>query len=240
LLGAERVIAHNQPGTTRDSIFINFQRHHKNYVLVDTAGVRRRSKIKEKIEKFSIIKTLQTIALVDVVVFLLDATENITEQDLKLLGFILEEGKALVVTVNKWDSLSLLEQKKIKSELKRRLTFLDFVTYHFISALYGQGISKLFSTIEQAYTNTTKSLPTSELNNILEQAVIAHQPPLVKGREVKLRYAHIGHYAPPTIIIHGVRTSFLPDSYRRYLANFFRQSLRLHGTPIKIVFKNTH
>lgn len=237
ILGEERVVVHNAPGTTRDSIFIDFNRHGQDYVLVDTAGVRRRSKIDEKIERFSIIKTLQAVEATNVVVFLVDATENITDQDLKLLSFVLEAGKALVIAVNKWDNLDPLQRDKIESELDRRLTFLDYVKIHFISALHGTGVGNLFNSINKAYISATQELKTAELNKVLEQAIRAHQPPMSHGREVKLRYAHAGHYSPPTIIIHGTRVDLLPESYRRYLEHFFRKSLDLSGTPIKIIFK---
>ena len=239
ILGEERLIVHNQPGTTRDSIFIDFSRYGKDYILVDTAGVRRRSKIHEKIEKFSIIKTLQAIEATNIVVFLIDATENITDQDLKLLGFVLEAGKAIVIAVNKWDNLESMQRDKIKSELERRLTFLDFAKIHFISALHGTGVGDLFNSINKAYLSANKELKTPELNKILEMAVNRHQPPMAHGREIKLRYAHAGHYAPPTIIIHGTRVDLLPESYRRYLEHFFREALDLSGTPIRIVFKGS-
>ncbi len=239
ILGEERLVVHNEPGTTRDSIFINFNRHNKDYVLIDTAGVRRRSKIQEKVEKFSIIKTLQAIAATDVVVFLIDATENITDQDLKLLGFILEAGKALVIATNKWDNLPPPQREKIKNELERRLTFLSFAKIHFISALHGTGVGNLFASINKAYASTTKQLNTPLLNKILERALATHQPPMAHNREIKPRYAHAGHYAPPTIIIHGTRIELLPESYRRYLENFFRKALDLSGTPVRIIFKNS-
>ncbi len=239
ILGEERLIVHNQPGTTRDSIFIDFNRYNKDYVLVDTAGIRRRSRIEEKVEKFSIIKTLQSIGATDVVAFLIDATENITDQDLKLLGFVLDAGKALVIAVNKWDNLLPSQRDKIKRELERRLTFLDFANIHFISALHGTGVGDLFGSVNKAYTSANKELRTPELNKILELAIQTHQPPMAHGREIKPRYAHAGNYAPPTIIIHGTRIDLLPESYRRYLEHFFRKALKLSGTPIRIVFKNS-
>ena len=237
ILGEERVVVYDQPGTTRDSIFINFNRHGKDYVLIDTAGIRRRGKIKERVEKFSIIKALESIEAANVVVFIVDATENITDQDLKLLGFILEAGKALVLAVNKWDNLPPLQRDKIESELDRRLTFLDFVKIHFISALHGTGVGNLFSSINKAYLSATKKLKTPQVTKILEQAVAKFQPPLVKGREIKLRYAHVGGHNPPAIIIHGARVKHLSENYRRYLEGFYRKALDLSGTPIKIVFK---
>lgn len=239
ILGEERMIVHNQPGTTRDSVFVNFKNYDKNYTLVDTAGVRRRSRIYEKVEKFSIVKTLQAISATDVVVFLIDATENITDQDLKLLGFILEKGKALVIAVNKWDNLSPTQRDKIKSELKRRLDFLDFAKIYFISALHGTEVGNLFKAIDKAYLSSIQKLSTPELNRILKQALQTHQPPLAQGREIKLLYTHAGHKAPPTIIIHGTRVNYLPESYRRYLEHFFRKALTLVGTPVRIIFKNS-
>jgi len=239
ILGEERVIVYDQPGTTRDSIFINFNRRGKDYVLIDTAGIRRRGRVKEKsIEKFSVIKALQSIEATNVVVFVIDGTENITDQDLKLLGFVLDAGKALVIAVNKWDNLPPLQRDKIKSELDRRLTFIDFAKILFISALHGTGVGDLFGAINKAYTSATKELKTPQLTKILERAVGNFQPPLARGHEIKLRYAHIGGHNPPTIIIHGTRTEHLPESYRRYLEHFYREALDLSGTPIRIVFKN--
>lgn len=239
ILGEERVIVYDQPGTTRDSIFINFNRRGKDYVLIDTAGIRRRGRVKEKsIEKFSVIKALQSIEATNVVVFVIDGTENITDQDLKLLGFVLDAGKALVIAVNKWDNLPPQQRDKIQSELDRRLTFIDFAKILFISALHGTGVGDLFGAINKAYTSATKELKTPQLTKILERAVGNFQPPLARGHEIKLRYAHIGGHNPPTIIIHGTRTEHLPESYRRYLEHFYREALDLSGTPIRIVFKN--
>lgn len=237
ILGEERVIVYDEPGTTRDSIFINFNRHGKDYVLIDTAGIRRRGKIKERIEKFSIIKALQSIEEANVIVFVIDATENITDQDLKLLGFILEAGKALVIAVNKWDNLEPLQRDKIKNELDRRLTFLDFAKIYFISALHGTGVGNLFNAINKAYASATKELKTSELTKILEKAVTNFQPPRARNHEIKLRYAHAGGHNPPTVIIHGTHIKYLPESYRRYLEHFFREALDLSGTPIRIIYK---
>jgi GTPase len=238
ILGEERVVVYDEPGTTRDSVFINFNRHGKDYVLIDTAGIRRRGRVKERIEKFSIIKALQSVEATNVVVFIVDATENITDQDLRLLGFILEAGKALVIAVNKWDNLAPLQREKIKSELDRRLPFLSFVKIHFISALHGTGVGNLFGAINKAYLSATKVLKTPQVTKILESAIANFQPPLVSGKEIKMRYAHVGGHNPPTIIIHGTRTEHLPENYRRYLERFYREALNLSGTPIRIVFKN--
>ena len=221
----------------RPSIAINFQRRNKNYLLIDTAGIRRRSKIKERIEKFSIIKALQAIAATQVVVFIIDATETITEQDLKLLGLVLTAGKALVIAVNKWDNLTMTQRNNIKNELRRRLTFLNFVETHFISALHGTGVGSLFNSINKAYASATKKLNTAQITKLLASATTNFQPPLVRGKEIKLRYAHVGGHNPPTIIIHGTRANHLPENYRRYLANFYHKALDLTGTPLRIIFK---
>jgi GTPase len=237
ILGEERVIVYDEPGTTRDSIFINFNRRGKDYVLIDTAGVRRRGRIKEKIEKFSVIKSLQAIAASNVVVFVIDATENITDQDLKLLGFTIDAGKALVIAVNKWDNLPSLQRDKIKNELDRRLTFINFAEILFISALHGTGVGDIFNAVNKAYSSATKVFKTTQLTKILEKAITNFQPPLAHGQEIKMRLAHAGGHNPPTIIIHGTRTEYLPESYRRYLEHFFCKALELSGTPIQIVFK---
>lgn len=239
MLGEERVIVCDMPGTTRDSIFIPFQRRDKYYTLIDTAGVRKRSKITDKVEKFSIIKTLQAIENAQVVLLVLDARSGISEQDLHLLGFIIDAGKAIVIAVNKWDNLELDIRSRVKSELDRRLNFIDFARIHLISALHGTGVGEIFASVEEAYHSATKKLSTSVLNEILVKAVAQHQPPLVHGRQVKLRYAHVGGYNPPQIIIHGNQTQELPNSYRRYLAGVYRKSLRLIGTPIHIELKNS-
>lgn len=237
ILGEERVVVYDAPGTTRDSIFINFKRHEKDYVLIDTAGIRRRGKIYQAIEKFSVIKALQAIEAANVVVFLIDAQENITDQDLKLLGFVLDAGKALVLAVNKWDNLGMQQREKIKSELDRRLKFIDFASIYFISALHGTGVGNLFTAINKAYASATKELKTNEITEILQNAVANYQPPLVKGRAAKFKLAHAGGYNPPVIIIHGLRIAELPDHYKKYLEKYFRKALNLTGTPIRIGFK---
>lgn len=238
ILGEERVVVFDAPGTTRDSIFINFQRQNKEYVLIDTAGVRRRGKIHESIEKFSVIKALQAIEAANVVVLLVDAGENITDQDLKLLGFVLDAGKALVIAVNKWDNLSPEQKEKIKSELDRRLTFVNFAAIYFISALHGTGVGNLFKAIDKAFESATREIKTNEITEILHRAIEAYQPPLVHGRAVKFKLAHVGGYNPPLIVIHGLRVDSLPNHYKRYLEKFIRESLHLSGTPIRIVFKD--
>jgi len=237
ILGEERVIAFDSPGTTRDSIYIPFERNNKKYTLIDTAGVRRKSHIKEVIEKISVVKTLQAIEEAHVVLFLVDARTNLTEQDLGLLGFILSLGKALVIAINKWDGLEKYDREQIKNKLDRKLVFIDFAEIKFISALHGTGVGDLFGDIRRAYDSAMKDMPTPLLTKILEKAVIKHQPPLVGGRRIKLRYAHAGGHNPPLIIIHGTQTEKLPDSYRRYLSGVYRKALKLIGTPVQISFK---
>jgi GTP-binding protein len=205
--------------------------------LIDTAGVRRRSRVHETIEKFSVIKTLQAIEQANVVVMVLDARQGIGEQDATLLGLVLESGRALVLAVNKWDGLAPDTREAVKRELERKLSFMDFAKPHFISALHGSGVMDVLKYVRQAYASASRHLPTSELTRILENATARHQPPLVFGHQVKLRYAHQGGRNPPTIIIHGNRTEHVPETYRRYLANVYREALRLVGTPIRIQFK---
>lgn len=238
LLGEERVVAFDQPGTTRDSVFIPFTHDGRPYTLIDTAGVRRRARVSEAIEKFSVIKTLQAIEQANVVMLVLDARQGIGEQDANLAGHILESGRALVVVVNKWDGLSQDQREQIKEELQRKLPFLDFATQRFVSALHGSGVGTLYQAVDQAYANAMRDLSTPELTRILEQAVQAHQPPLVHGRRIKLRYAHQGGKNPPIIVIHGNQTESVPAPYKRYLINRFRQILSLSGTPIRLEFKS--
>jgi len=237
LLGEERVVAFDQPGTTRDSQFIPFRHEEKDYTLIDTAGVRRRGRISEAIEKFSVIKTLQAIEQANVVVLVLDAQQGLSDQDANLAGHILESGRALVVAVNKWDGLTPHERQRIKEESERRLGFLRFASWHFISALHGSGVGHLLKAVNRAYANAARKLDTPELNRILQQAVTEHPPPLSRGRRIKLRYAHQGGRNPPIIVIHGNQTEALPSSYKRFLSNRFREVLGLDGTPIRLEFK---
>jgi len=237
MLGEERVVAFDQPGTTRDSIFIPFVRDQRRYTLIDTAGIRRRANVWEAIEKFSVIKTLQAIEQCNVVLLLLDAQQGIAEQDATLAGHILESGRALVVAINKWDGLTPDERERVKADFARKLPFLDFATHRFISALHGSGVGELYAAIDHAYANAIRDLATPELTRILLAAVQEHPPPLVHGRRIKLRYAHQGGRNPPLVIIHGNQTEAVPDSYRRYLVGRFRQTLRLDGTPIRIEFR---
>ncbi len=236
MLGEERVLAYDMPGTTRDSIFIPFTRDEQDYVLIDTAGVRRRSKVDDKLEKFSVIKTLQAIEQSNVVVMVVDAQQGITDQDAHLLGFIIETGRALVIVVNKWDGLSADQRERVKVELDRKLQFCSYAKIFYISALHGTGVGNLYKPILRAYASATIDIATSKLTRLLETAIEAHQPPLVKGRRIKLRYAHQGGRNPPVIIIHGNQTESVPLNYRRYLVNYFLESLALEGTPVRIDF----
>ncbi|MCW8890913.1 MAG: ribosome biogenesis GTPase Der [Sedimenticola sp.] len=238
MLGEERVVAFDQPGTTRDSVFITYSHDEKPYTLIDTAGVRRRARVSEAIEKFSIIKTLQAIAQSNVVMLVLDAKQGITEQDATLAGHILESGRALVVVINKWDGLQSDQRDQVKADIDRKLPFLDFAVKRFISALHGSGVGKLYEAIDKAYANATRKLATPELTRILEWTVQEHQPPMVHGRRIKLRYAHQGGQNPPIIVIHGNQTDSVPMTYKRYLINRFREVLKLSGTPIRLEFKS--
>ncbi|MFM2486465.1 ribosome biogenesis GTPase Der [Celerinatantimonas yamalensis] len=237
ILGEDRVVVYDMPGTTRDSVYIPMQRNERDYVLIDTAGVRRRGKIADKVEKFSVIQTLKAIEDANVCLLVIDARMGISDQDLSLLGFILNAGRALVLAVNKWDGLTQDVKDEIKRELDRRLGFIDFANVHFISALHGTGVGHLYESVEAAYSSATKRISTALVTRILEMAREDHQPPMVKGRRVKLRYAHAGGYNPPRIIIHGNQVSALPDSYKRYLMNYYRKALEMTGTPIRIEFR---
>ena len=239
LLGEERVVVMDLPGTTRDSIYIPFQHADRRYTLIDTAGVRRRKKVKETIEKFSVIKTLQAIDEANVVLMLVDARENISDQDLHLLSYILDSGRALVIAINKWDGLDGYQKDQIKTELEKRLGFVQFAEIHFISALHGSGVGKLYDAIDTAYASATRKLSTPQLTDILNQATTAHQLPLVRGRRIKLRYAHQGGQNPPIIVIHGNQTDLVPAAYKRYLMNLYIQTLDLRGTPMRLEFKTS-
>ncbi|AUG99954.1 ribosome biogenesis GTPase Der [Prodigiosinella confusarubida] len=237
ILGEDRVVVYDMPGTTRDSIYIPMERDGREYVLIDTAGVRKRGKITETVEKFSVIKTLQAIEDANVVLLVIDAREGISDQDLSLLGFILNAGRSLVIVVNKWDGLSQEVKDQVKETLDMRLGFIDFARIHFISALHGSGVGNLFESVTEAYTCSTRRVGTSMLTRIMQMAADDHQPPLVRGRRVKLKYAHAGGYNPPIVVIHGNQVKDLPDSYKRYLMNYYRRSLDVMGTPIRIQFK---
>ncbi len=237
LIGEERLVAFDKPGTTRDSIRVPFEHEGRSYTLIDTAGVRRRARINEAIEKFSIIKTLQAMEAANVVLLVLDAHQGISEQDATLAGHVVDSGRALVVVINKWDGLQSDERERIKSELERKLPFLSFAEVMFISALHGTGVGHLMEAVDAAYGAAVADLKTSDLTAILEQAVMEHQPPLVRGRRIKLRYAHQGGKNPPIIVIHGNQTDAVPASYQRYLVNRFRKAFKLWGTPVRIEFR---
>lgn len=239
LLGEERVVTFDQPGTTRDSIFIPYTHNDKPYTLIDTAGMRRRARISEAVEKFSVIKTLQAIEQSNVVLLVLDARQGISEQDASIAGHILESGRALVIVVNKWDGLEQEQRQHVKDELPRRLPFLDFAARSFVSALHGSGVGKLYQAVDEAFANARRNLSTPELTRILEWAVQEHQPPQVRGRRIKLRYAHQGGRNPPIIVIHGNQTDAVPAPYKRFLVNRFRKALDLKGTPVQLEFRSS-
>ncbi len=239
ILGEERVVVYDMPGTTRDSIYIPMERDEREYVLIDTAGVRRRKRINETVEKFSVVKTLKAIEDANVVLLLIDARENISDQDLSLLGFALNAGRSIVLAVNKWDGLDTDVKEHVKKELDRRLGFVDFARIHFISALHGTGVGHLFESVQEAYKSATTRVGTSVLTRIMKMATDDHQPPLIRGRRVKLKYAHAGGYNPPIVVIHGNQVNELPASYKRYLMNYYRRSLEIMGTPIRIQFQSS-
>ncbi|MDD5403349.1 MAG: ribosome biogenesis GTPase Der [Sulfuricella sp.] len=237
LLGEERVIAFDQPGTTRDSIYIDVERDGRRYTLIDTAGVRKRGKVFEAIEKFSVVKTLQAIENANVVVLVLDARQDISEQDAHIAGFILEAGRALVVAINKWDGLDEARREVIKRDLARKLQFLEFAKYHYISALQGSGVGGLFKSIDSAFAAAMKKMSTPMLTRVLIAATEKHQPPKAGPIRPKLRYAHQGGSNPPLVIVHGTAVANVPDSYKRYLESTFRTAFELQGTPLRVQFK---
>jgi GTPase len=237
LLGEERVLTYDEPGTTRDSIFIPFVHAGRDYTLIDTAGVRRRAKVQDTIEKFSVIKTLQAIEGAQVVLLVVDAQQGIGEQDATLAGHVLESGRALVLAINKWDGLDPERRERVRDDIERNLAFLDFAPRHFISALHGSGVGHLLAAVDEVFANATRKLSTPELTRILEAAVSQHAPPLVQGRRIKLRYAHQGGRNPPIIVIHGNQTDAVPEAYKRYLNHQYRRLLHLQGTPLRLEFR---
>jgi GTP-binding protein len=240
LAGEERVVTFDQPGTTRDTISVPFERRGKHYTLIDTAGVRKRGKVHEVVEKFSAIKALEAIEKAHVVVLVIDARDGLTDQDLTLLGFAINSGRALVIAVNKWDGLEIEQREFNKKTLLRRLSFASFAAQHYISALHGTGVGEMMDSIDQAYASAFRDINTRHLTDLLEEAVFKHNPPLHKGRRIKLRYAHQGGRNPPVIVIHGSQTEHLPSAYERYLISFFITRLKLKGTPIRIELKSGH
>ncbi|NUS37734.1 MAG: ribosome biogenesis GTPase Der [Lysobacter sp.] len=237
LLGEERMIASDVPGTTRDSIAVDLERDGRKYRLIDTAGLRRKSKVEEAVEKFSIVKTLQSIEECQVAVILLDASEGVTEQDAAVLGAVLDAGRALVVAINKWDGLSTYQREQTESLLGRKLAFVDWAEAVRISALHGSGLRELFKAIHRAYASATHAFSTADVTRALEAAYAANPPPTVRGHVAKLRFAHPGGENPPTFIVHGNRLRTLSDTYKRYLENFFRKRFKLVGTPVRFVFR---
>jgi len=237
LLGEERVVVYDMPGTTRDSIYIPFERRGEHYTLIDTAGVRRKGRVDNAVEKFSVIKTLQAIEDANVVLFLIDGTEGLTDQDMHLLGFILEAGRSLVVVINKWDGLEASQKEWVKKELERKLRFVKFARVHCISALHGSGVGLLYDLAHEAYNSANADMSTSRLTRLLQLAIQAHQPPLYQGRRLKMRYAHTGGHNPPIIVVHGNQLDHVPEAYERYLEGYFRDALKLIGTPVRIEFK---
>lgn len=240
ILGEERVVVFDHPGTTMDSIYIPFERHGQDYTLIDTAGVRRRKNITEAVEKFSIVKTLKAIDDANVIIAVFDAREGIVEQDLTMLRFALEAGRALVIAINKWDGMTGEDKEKVRKDISRRLEFVDYADLHFISAKHGTNVGHLFESADVAYESAFAKWSTNFLSEILQGVVENHQPPLVNGRRIKLRYAHQGGSNPPRIVVHGNQVEKLPGSYQRYMENTFRKVLEVSGTPIKFEFKSGH
>jgi GTP-binding protein len=238
LLGEERLIAFDQPGTTRDAVAIEFERGGRPYTLVDTAGVRRRGKVTDMVEKFSVVKTLQAIEDCNVCVLMLDALEGVADQDANIASYILEAGRAVVIAVNKWDAIEASQRDWFKSELDRKLHFLRFARTHFISALRGTGLSSLMRSVDQAFAAATRRLPTPKLTRSLYEAVERQPPPRRGPVRPKLRYAHQGGQNPPIVVIHGSALDAVPETYRRYLESWFREAFELEGTPLRIEFRS--
>ncbi|MGO1541524.1 MAG: ribosome biogenesis GTPase Der [Luteimonas sp.] len=239
LLGEERMIASDVPGTTRDSISADLERNGRKYRLIDTAGIRRKARVEEAVEKFSIIKTLQAIEQCQVAVVMLDASEGVTEQDASVLGAVLDAGRALVVAVNKWDGLDSYQRDQTQALLERKLAFVPWAESVRISALHGSGLRELFAAVHRAHASATRVFGTTEVNRALEIASQANPPPAARGHAPKLRFAHPAGTNPPTFVVHGSRLRTLPESYRRYLENFFRKRFKLVGTPVRFQFRES-
>jgi GTPase len=238
MIGEERLVAYDQPGTTRDAVEVPFERDGRRYLLVDTAGVRRRARVAESIEKFSVVKTLGAIDAASVIIAVLDARDGVTDQDASLLGLAAERGRAMVIAVNKWDGLAPEQRGTVRRQLELKLPFVEYAPLQFISALHGTGVGDLFALVDSSHAAAHRDLPTPELTRVLQDAVTAHQPPLVRGRRIKLRYAHQGGRNPPVIVVHGSQAELLPPTYRRYLANIYRKAFRLQGTPVRIELRS--
>lgn len=237
LLGEERMLATPEPGTTRDAVASDFEYDDERYVIIDTAGIRRRSRIRDSLEKFSVLKALEAAEAAQVVVFLIDARAGLGVQDVRLLALVVERGRAAVIAINKWDGLDPGRRDALREDLKRRLPHLSFLRLCFISALHGSGLRELLQAVRTAHAAAGADLPTPALNRVLAAAVAAHAPPAVHGRRIKLRYAHQGGRHPPRIVIHGNQTGQLSPAYRRYLSGCFRKAFKLEGTPVELVFK---
>ena len=240
LIGEERVIAFDMPGTTRDAIEVPFERNGKHYTLIDTAGLRRRGKVFEAVEKFSVIKTLQAVEQANVVVLVLDASQEISDQDAHIGGFVVEAGRALVVAVNKWDSVDDYRRQRIKEDIERKLPFLGFAKFLYVSALKGQGIVPMLKAVDGAYAAAMTKLATPKLTHLLLDATLKQQPPRHGGFRPKMRYAHQGGMNPPVIVVHGSALDHVPASYVRYLERSFLEAFKLQGTPLRIQFKSSH
>jgi len=238
ILGEERVLAIDLPGTTRDTIFIPFERDQQKYTLIDTAGIRRKRSVAEKIEKFSIIKAIEAITESHVVILVLDAHEGVTEQDATLLGMIADKGRALLIVINKWDGLDDYQKSEVKRKLDIKLSFVNYASVHYISALHGSGVGKLFSYIQKSFNHAGSRFSTSMLNKILESANDAHQPPPVSGKRLRLKYVHQSDVFPPTFTLHGNHLQSIPKSYERFLKNFFIKALKISNTPIRLEYKS--
>lgn len=238
MLGEERVVVYDRPGTTMDSIAIPFTRDDVDYTLIDTAGVRRRKSVREAVEKFSIIKTLQSIQSANVVIVVLDARDSVVEQDLHMLHHVLKSGRSVVLAVNKWDGMTEEQKDQVRRDLNRRLDFMGWADLHFISALHGTNVGHLFRSAQRAYEAATSQWSTNFLTQLMQGIVEEHQPPMVNGRRIKLRYAHLGGRNPPVIVVHGNQVDRLPGSYKRYLENTFREVLELRGTPVRLEFRS--
>jgi len=238
LLGEERLVTYDAPGTTRDSVHVPFERHGQRWVLIDTAGVRRRARVEEAIEKFSVVKALQAIDEAHVVIGVIDAHETVAEQDASLFGLVADRGRALLLAINKWDHIPPEQRDHVRNQLALRVPFLDFAPQLFISALHGTGVGDLLAAARRAYEAAMRDMPTPELTRVLEKALEAHQPPLVRGRRIKLRYAHQGGRNPPVIVVHGNQVEHVPDAFRRYLMHTFRDAFRLQGTPVRVEFRS--
>jgi GTP-binding protein len=238
LLGSDRLVTSAEPGTTRDSILVPCERDGRQFALIDTAGIRRRARVSEAIEKYSIVQSLQAIEDAGVVIAMLDAREGVTDQDLHLIGLAAARGRALVIALNKWDGLGGPQRTQAQRQVDRKLDFVPYAKIHYISALHGSGIAELVHTALAAHEAAGADLPTPRLNQILKDAMREHAPPMARGRQIRLRYAHQGGRYPPLIIVHGSQADRVPATYRRYLENTFRKVLRLEGTPIKVEFKS--